>query len=139
EEYTQAFFGKWAIRFNQKQVFFDDDLVTDDRVTAYFDRLRTENAIHALVSTARNLKGAFKRYESRYANIDKPTLILWGENDIWLSKELGEKYQKAISGSVFCVLPECGHVPQEEKPLVTAGLMDDFLQGRLDPEPARQP
>ena len=52
----------------------------------------------------------------RLGRIDIPTLVVWGENDGLVSSEYGRKFAAAIPGSAFKIVPECGHLPQVERP-----------------------
>jgi pimeloyl-ACP methyl ester carboxylesterase len=52
--------------------------------------------------------------------IDVPTMIVWGENDLIFPVALADAYRKGIPGAQVRIVPECGHLPQQEK-------LDDFL------------
>lgn len=52
--------------------------------------------------------------EPLYGQIERPVLILWGEEDRWMSVEVGEKLHAAIPGSRFETIPECAHLAQED-------------------------
>ena len=52
----------------------------------------------------------------RLGRIDIPTLVIWGQNDGLVSAEYGRKFAAAIPGSTFETIPECGHLPQVERP-----------------------
>ena len=52
--------------------------------------------------------------------IDVPTMIVWGENDRIFPVALAEPYKAAIPGAELRLIPECGHLPQQEK-------LDEFL------------
>ena len=54
--------------------------------------------------------------------ITVPTMILWGQNDQIFPPEYGEAYQAAIPGSELRIIPECGHLPHQEK-------LAEFLDG----------
>jgi pimeloyl-ACP methyl ester carboxylesterase len=64
--------------------------------------------------------GGYSLSEAQIAQIDKPTLILWGELDGFLGKEDGEKFNRAIAHSVLHKIKGCGHAPQFEQPEVIA-------------------
>lgn len=44
-----------------------------------------------------------------------PTLILWGAEDRIFPLPYGEAMQRMIPGSGLTVIPECGHLPQQER------------------------
>lgn len=52
--------------------------------------------------------------EPLYGQIERPVLILWGEEDRWIPLELGEKLHSMIPGSQFETIPECAHLAQED-------------------------
>ena len=54
--------------------------------------------------------------------IDVPTLILWGDSDKVFPPEYGVEMQKLIPGSELTIIPECGHLPQQEK-------INEFIAG----------
>jgi pimeloyl-ACP methyl ester carboxylesterase len=49
-----------------------------------------------------------------------PTLILWGDSDKIFPPAYGDAMQKLIPGSTLTIVPDCGHLPQQEK-------LDDFI------------
>jgi pimeloyl-ACP methyl ester carboxylesterase len=61
--------------------------------------------------------------------IDVPTLIIWGANDRVFPMEYAYAYQQLIPGSKAVIIPECGHIPQAEKPAVFVSELTDFIAG----------
>jgi len=130
-EITKLFFGRWAIERTLKEVMFNDDKVTEKQIDSYFRRMSTENALDAQVALARSFDiEALSTYTKRIPDIKNRTLIIWGENDEWIPIESGHKFRKDIPNSTLVILPECGHIPQEEKPEQTAKLIIDFIEQR---------
>ncbi|MFO7666381.1 MAG: alpha/beta hydrolase [Desulfobacterales bacterium] len=128
-EIAKLFFGRWIVKKNLKEVYFNDDLVTEETIDAYYNRMRTENVLDAKVALARSLDfDAFAPYIKRIPEIKKRTLIIWGENDEWIPLESGYRFKKDLPNSRLVILPECGHVPQEEKPEETANIIIDFIE-----------
>jgi pimeloyl-ACP methyl ester carboxylesterase len=128
-EVAKLFFGKWIITRNLNEVYFNDDLITEETIDAYYNRMRTENVLDAKVALARSLDfDAFAHYVKRLPDIKNRALIIWGENDEWIPLESGHKFKRDLPNSILVVLPQCGHVPQEEKPEETAGIIIDFIE-----------
>lgn len=126
---TKWTFGKWLVKGNLGMVFFDRALVTNKRINAYYDRLRTEGARDAQTAVSRAiLKYATDPYIEKLSVISAPTLILWGAEDQWIPVEHAYRFQKDIPGADLTVIPECGHIPQEEHPETTARLIGTFLK-----------
>jgi len=130
-EITKLIFGRWMVRWNLKEVYFNDDLIPEETIDAYYNRMRTENVLDAKIALARSIDfDAFTPYIKRIPEIKNRTLIIWGENDEWIPLESGYNFKKNLSNSKLVILPECGHIPQEEKPEQTAKIMIDFIEKR---------
>jgi pimeloyl-ACP methyl ester carboxylesterase len=59
--------------------------------------------------------------------IDVPTLLIWGDHDRMFPKEHALAYQRSIPGAKVVIVPECGHVPQIEKPDAFVAGIESFL------------
>ncbi len=59
---------------------------------------------------------------------ERPTLVLWGAEDRYISPSWGAKLAEDIPGTVaFRLIPFCGHFWQEERPAEFAAHMGRFL------------
>jgi pimeloyl-ACP methyl ester carboxylesterase len=132
-----AFFGnlylsRWIVRHNLKQVMFDKKKVTDDVVEAYYTRLCTVNAIDVQVKTARSIDFSREDFiETAIRKNGTKTLIIWGRDDEWIPlKTVGYRFRNDLVNSTISIIPECGHIPQEEHPEKTAALILDFINDR---------
>ena len=67
--------------------------------------------------------------EKNLGTIDKPTLILWGENDKYLPLSLGDRIHEDIAGSKMEIIPNCGHFIQEDYPERATKTIAEFLGG----------
>ena len=65
----------------------------------------------------------------RLHRVSAPTLVIWGEDDALIPVHYAQEYGRLIPHSRVEVIPDCGHVPQVEKPDVTAALVKEFLGG----------
>ncbi|GAB1543081.1 alpha/beta hydrolase [Scytonema sp. NUACC21] len=79
----------------------------------------------AMISYAKT--GGYDYLADRIAQVDKPTLILWGEADDMLAPEDAEKFQKDIQNSRLIKIKNCGHAPQVEQPKIIAQHILQFL------------
>jgi pimeloyl-ACP methyl ester carboxylesterase len=59
--------------------------------------------------------------------IDVPTLLIWGDHDRMFPKEHALAYARLIPGAKVVIVPQCGHVPQIEKPDVFVAAIENFL------------
>ena len=62
--------------------------------------------------------------------IDVPTLVIWGDHDKSFPNEHAQAYHRAIPGSKLDMIPQCGHVPQIEKPDEFVAALETFLGAR---------
>lgn len=70
--------------------------------------------------------GSYAGLADQISLLNTPTLILWGELDENLGTEDARKFQKNIKNSQLIWLPNCGHTPHLEKPIVTAQHILEF-------------
>ncbi|MFP4477276.1 MAG: alpha/beta fold hydrolase [Desulfatibacillaceae bacterium] len=112
------------------QVFHDDSLVTPERVTAYFDRLRVPGGLEAQDAVLVGIRELRERgFHERLEDVRAETLLIWGAEDRWIPVENGCRLRQDIPGAELVIIPECGHVPQEEAPEKTASLIAAFASG----------
>jgi pimeloyl-ACP methyl ester carboxylesterase len=52
----------------------------------------------------------------RLAAVTQPVLVVWGESDRVTLPRYGEAYAEAFANARFVLLPDCGHLPQIERP-----------------------
>ncbi|BAZ02680.1 2-hydroxy-6-oxohepta-2,4-dienoate hydrolase [Tolypothrix tenuis PCC 7101] len=71
--------------------------------------------------------GGYSNLANKIAQVDKPTLILWGEADDMLPSKDAEKFQQNIANSKLIKLKNCGHAPQIEQPEITFQHILQFL------------
>ena len=61
--------------------------------------------------------------------IDVPTLLIWGADDQLFPKDYAFAWQRLIPGSRAVIIPECGHIPNVEKPREFVGALTAFIDG----------
>ncbi len=131
---SKLIFGRWMIRMNLHQVYYHRDWVTKEQVNAYYDRLRTENALYATIAVARAIVETnpvtIEKYAEKMHEMKTHTLLIWGGEDRWIPIKNGYRLKKDLPNAILAVIPECGHIPQEEKPAETATLIKDFIMGK---------
>ncbi len=110
------------------EVYHNDDLVTEELVNRYYQLYLREGNRQAFVDRAM----ATETIDTlEIATITTPTLILWGENDEWISPLDAPKFKRDIKGSELITYPNAGHVPMEELPKLTAHDARIFLEKNL--------
>ncbi len=64
----------------------------------------------------------------KFGDFDRPTMIIWAENDRWLNASWGKRLYDDIAGARrFETVPLAGHFLQEEKPEIVAGHIREFM------------
>jgi pimeloyl-ACP methyl ester carboxylesterase len=100
--------------------------VTEEVVDDWWVPLRVAGtrraAVEAIRTNSRGVEGITKR-------IAAPTLVLWGRDDKLLPASEGLALSSAIPNARFVVLPDTGHLPQEETPEEFSRAVSEFLRG----------
>jgi pimeloyl-ACP methyl ester carboxylesterase len=72
-------------------------------------------------------------FRNELASLNLPTLIIWGEQDVLLPVELGERLSKALPHAQFMRIPDAGHRLPLSHPELFSRIVLEFLQeGRRD-------
>ncbi|KFK38473.1 hypothetical protein AALP_AA3G117400 [Arabis alpina] len=122
-------FGVTAVR----NAWYDSKQVTDHVVQGYTKPLRAKGWDRALVeftvATLTDNNGSEKKppMSKRFQEIKCPVLIMTGDTDRIVPAWNAERLSRAIPGSVFKVIKNCGHLPQEEKPDEFISVVAKFL------------
>lgn len=112
-----------------RMAYYDKKKITKDQIMNYAAPLSLPGARHALWQTgAQIIPPNFPELAGRYKDIKVPAQIIWGEHDKIISPEAARRLKKAIAHSELVWVPECGHVPQEERPEITIPAVVTFLQ-----------
>jgi pimeloyl-ACP methyl ester carboxylesterase len=101
-------------------------LLEEDRITAHQRPLLAANTHRAILRTLR--RWSAERIELEAARIRQPTLLVWGAHDREVPLKSGERLHELIEGSRLVVFPDCGHLPQEERPQEFVSLVAEFCR-----------
>jgi len=114
----------WGIEFG-KSAWYDPSKITPQISEGYMLPLKAENWDRGfweffLASKALNL-------ETNLSKIKIPVLVITGENDRIVPAEQSIHLSKELPNAQLVVIPQCGHIPQEECPDAVLKAMNDFL------------
>lgn len=101
-------------------------LLEEKRVAAHVLPLRAASTQRALLRTAR--QWSCTRVEREAGNIRQPTLLIWGAQDKDVPLRHGQRLHGLIPHSRLYVFPNCGHLPQEERPTEFSSLVAEFCK-----------
>ncbi len=97
-----------------KQVYGEPTLVTSELVDRYYDLFsygKNPEAFFMMVN-----KVPYIDNSRHLVNISVPTLLLWGETDVWIPVEYAHKFLKSIPIASLVIFEGVGHLPMEEAP-----------------------
>jgi pimeloyl-ACP methyl ester carboxylesterase len=63
----------------------------------------------------------------RLEDVETPTLIVWGRNDLVVPASDALEYARMIRGSQLVIFDQCGHLPMVERPQRFNRLLGEFL------------
>tara|TARA_B110001450_G_scaffold34481_1_gene29875 strand:+ start:4188 stop:5147 length:960 start_codon:yes stop_codon:yes gene_type:complete len=120
---------RFLVRASIENVYFDKSKVSDSLVNRYFDltlRKGNRKAIVDRLKVSTTLTNGTKTHDN-IKKIKQPTLIIWGSDDQLIPVENGYKFKNDITNSKLIVMQQTGHVPMEEKPLISLNFAIDFI------------
>ncbi len=118
-----------GFRKGLEQGMVHTEKITDDLVNQYADPFRDLEGRLAYLRAARALDNRDTLdIADKIEAIDKPVLILWGENDIFQKVEYGQRLANALADARLVVIEEAGHFLPEDQPEVVAQHIREFLQ-----------
>jgi pimeloyl-ACP methyl ester carboxylesterase len=118
------------VKVGLQAAYYDQRLIDQEHLARYSPCYQDREARRALVETCRQLVPPdCDEIATCYGELRIPMLLLWGRQDRIVPLSQGERLEKAVPGARLEVLEECGHNPQEEKPLETFAIMERFISG----------
>jgi pimeloyl-ACP methyl ester carboxylesterase len=125
--------GPWLVRsishWGESAIdlaWHDPSLITPEIIAGYRLPLRVENwdrALWEFTLASRDLN-----LETQLEGIRVPTLVITGDDDRIVPTEDSLKLADEIPGAELAILPNCGHLPQEECPQKFLETVTDFTQ-----------
>src|SRR5829696_6080969 len=117
------------LRKRMKRVYDRHAWVLDERrVNARHFPLRAAGTQRAIIRTVRSWDA--ERISRDAHLIRRPTLLIWGENDLEIPVADGERLHSEIPGSRLIVFLNCGHIPHEEYPDAFTEVVIDFCKAK---------
>jgi pimeloyl-ACP methyl ester carboxylesterase len=101
-----------------RAAYFDQSFASLDAQTCAALHLKCSDWNKSLIAFTKN--GGYGSFATQLAQIQQPTLILWGKQDKILGTKDAAKFAQAIPNSKLVWIDNCGHVPHLEQPQVTA-------------------
>ena len=100
-------------------------------VDVYRRAFSTAEGARAFFRAARAIDGVgLAGRERDLAQLDIPSLVVWGEEDPYLPPELGDRLADALPQSTLVLLPGCSHFVTEDASETVTGLVAQFLRSK---------
>lgn len=125
----KPFMGRFLINAILHQVMHDSNKITEEQIEAYTLPLQMPGGREALYATLQNFneKQLLKQI-SEYPRLHLPMLIIWGKEDSWFKLHHYERFLKDFPQAKGVLIPNCGHIPQEECPQEVIKAIFTFLK-----------
>ncbi|HNM31831.1 MAG TPA: alpha/beta hydrolase [Chitinophagales bacterium] len=107
------------------RVFYNKKMLTQERTQRINDLWNRAGNLQQIINMA--LSDAYPNPE-RIKQIECPTLIVWGKQDIIINPKYAAQFHADIKNSREIIYDSCGHVPMMEKPMQVQHDVLTFLQ-----------
>lgn len=125
--------SRYGARRIERSLFHDPTFVTRARVEHTFALAQRPHAARVLLETARALgtiRGVRPQWRKTLlrslAELDIPTLILWGDRDLILPAAHLNAARTHLPHAQAHLFPDTGHMPQIERAEALSGLLENF-------------
>ncbi|BCL34989.1 alpha/beta fold hydrolase [Nostoc sp. MS1] len=105
---------------------FNKDAFNQQDLDVYQKSAAKPGALTAMLNYYRNVF-SHSLFNRTWGILDVPTLMIWGENDTALGKELTYGTENYVKNLEIKYIPACGHWVQQEKPELVNQYIREFL------------
>ena len=99
---------------------------TLEDIEAYKDAIAKRGALSAAINYYRNFLNP-QTFNQNWSILEVPTLMIWGEEDTALGKELTYGTEAYVKDFQIRYIPNCSHWVQQEQPQLVNQYMREFL------------
>jgi epoxide hydrolase 4 len=115
-----------AIETAFKGMAINKSVFTKADIDAYKDAAAKRGALTAMLNYYRNVS-EHKMFKENWDILQVPTLMIWGEKDTALGKELTYGTEAYVKDFQIKYIPNCSHWIQQEQPELVNQYMHEFL------------
>jgi pimeloyl-ACP methyl ester carboxylesterase len=123
------FLPKYLVQKSLEPAFFDATALDGSLVERYHDMLRAPGVRGAIL--ARGQQTIYTDPVPRLKKITAPTLLLWGQADLMIPSSNAQSYAGVLADSQTALLPNLGHLLQEEQSHLGLAHVTQFLNKNL--------
>ncbi len=111
------------------------ELFGDDVLDVYRHAAAQPGALRAMINWYRGLVLSWRQMQKTSdATIETPTLMVWGEQDTALGRELTDGTDQYVTNLTLRYLPDASHWVQQDQPEIVNAMLTAFLRGEPVPE-----
>ncbi|PSN12120.1 epoxide hydrolase [filamentous cyanobacterium CCT1] len=116
----------WMIEQILRGMAIDKTTFSDADLQAYKAAAAKPGALTAMINYYRSFAQS-GQWQQSWGVLEVPTLLIWGEDDAALGKELSVGTEAYVSNLRLRYIPQCSHWVQQERPQQVNALMREFL------------
>jgi epoxide hydrolase 4 len=114
-----------AIESALKGMAINKSIFSQADIEIYKDAASKRGALTAMLNYYRNAFSSF--WQQKWSLLEVPTLMIWGENDTALGKELTYGTEQYVRNFQIHYIPNCSHWVQQERPDLVNEYIREFL------------
>jgi pimeloyl-ACP methyl ester carboxylesterase len=112
-----------------RQTYLDPDTINDERMRLTLIHTEVEGWDDALWAYLQEWETNPADVAGRLSTIQQPALVITGDSDAVVPVADSQRLASELPNAVYAILPDCGHVPQEECPEQLIGVVNAWLTG----------
>ncbi len=117
-----------VIKKKAQDVFYDPEIATKEIVDEVYETVNDRNK---LIRTLTIAKSAIRHNMSKdLPNMNTPTCIIWGKNDVVTPPEVAEEFNELLPDSDLFWIDKCGHAAMMEHPDTFNEILHKWLTDR---------
>ena len=120
------FANETLIRGATSGLYADPSKLSNEDVTRITDLIQRGDNSQAMI--ARLEQFTLPAPEADLAQVNTPTLLIWGDSDTMVPTEHGQRFVEAMPNAELVILDNTGHMPMEENPDASLETLRAFLQ-----------
>lgn len=111
-----------------KFAFYNDMKIPSEGIKEYARNLMSPRSRYVfLQSTKQLIPEDIEAVSRQYSQLKQPTLIIWGYHDAVVHRRNAKRLHHDLANSTLKIIPNAGHMPQEETPEQVLSLIRDWL------------
>lgn len=126
--HTMPWYPEWVQMAGLRRMAGPKSWDSPERLVPYRENLRTRGTVPHLLKLLRTWHTDMKELRDLLeCPFRTPTMLIWGDHDRAVPVNTAESLQRRLLGSELRVFEGVGHRPAEERPKLTAAVIEEWL------------